>query len=109
MDKDEKERRRVLRQELKANECAEFEAPLPAPKADIRDLFDHLDTGDPCNNTLRGALEFIRARGLPEGEVVAWLERHGGHCDCEVIANVEDAWNQMVDEEWVRPYIDEEE
>ncbi len=27
---------------------------------------------------------------------VAWLAEYGGGCDCEVIANVEDRWGEVV-------------
>ena len=87
-------------QELKSRERAEFQASIPAPKAEILDLFEHLENGEPCDNTLRQTLEFIQARSLQEPEMIAWLEQHGGFCDCEVILNVEDTWNQMVEEEW---------
>jgi hypothetical protein len=109
MDKSERQRRRALRQELKTKARTEFEASIPAPKADILDLFYYLENGEPCDNTLRQTVEFIRERGLPEAEMVAWLEQHSGFCDCEVLFNVEDDWNQMVEEEWRRRNSDQEE
>lgn len=41
-----------------------------------------------CDNTLRHTREFLKSRSLPEGRAVAWLEAHGGFCDCEVLLNV---------------------
>ena len=100
MNKVEKQRRRAILRGLKGKERAQFIASLPASRADIRDLFDYLDsTDEPCGHSLNQTLEFLRDRGLPEEKIVAWLEEHGGYCDCEVISNVEDAWNQMVEEE----------
>ncbi|MCM3869800.1 MAG: DUF2695 domain-containing protein [Pyrinomonadaceae bacterium] len=99
----EKLRRRAILRDLKGRERAQFIASIPASKAEIRDLFDYLDRADePCDHSLNHSIGFIRHRGLPEEKVVAWLEEHGGYCDCEVIFNVEDVWNQMVEEVWRR-------
>ena len=101
MDKEKKERRRATLHDLREKERAQFIASLPAPKTDIRDLFEYLDSADgPCDHSLKQTLGFLRGRGLLEQEVVPWLQEHGGYCDCEVIFNVEDAWNQMVEEQW---------
>ena len=103
MNKAEKDRRRAIRRDLKGRERAQFITSIPASKADIRDLLDYLDSSDePCDHSLSHTLGFIRERGLPEQKVVAWLEEYGGYCDCEVIFNVEDAWDQMIEEEWQR-------
>jgi hypothetical protein len=108
MNKEEQKRRDTATHDLKAREIAEFEATLPASKADIKDLFAYLDTDQPCDHTLQGALKFIRTRGLPEEMMVVWLQKNGGFCDCEFIFNVEDIWNQMAEEEWQRFITDEE-
>jgi hypothetical protein len=103
MNKVEKLRRRDILRDLKGKERAQFIASIPASKADIRDLFDYLDSADePCDHSLNHTIGFIRDKGLPEEKIVAWLEEHGGYCDCEVIFNVEDVWNQMVEEVWQR-------
>jgi len=95
MNKGEKQRRRTILRDLKENERAQFIASLPAPEADLRDLLNYLDSADePCDHSLKRTLGFIRDRGLPEEKIVHWLKEHGGYCDCEVISNVEDAWNQ---------------
>ena len=43
---------------------------LPLPDADMERLFDMLDLD----------------------QIHAWLDQHGGFCDCEVLANSEEAW-----------------
>jgi hypothetical protein len=103
MHKDERRRRRTILHELKAKERSQFIASVPVPASAVRELFDYLDRGDePCDNTLSQTLGFLKERGLVEERVVPWLEEHGGYCDCEVLANVEDVWNQMVEKEWQR-------
>ena len=34
--------------------------------------------------------------GLPTEHVVAWLHENGGSCDCEALANAEEAWQEAV-------------
>lgn len=38
----------------------------------------------------------MQQRAIDEGRVVPWLEQNGGHCDCEVIANVEEAVSNAI-------------
>jgi hypothetical protein len=38
-----------------------------------------------------------RAAWRTRREVIAWLEDEGGHCDCAVIANVEERWREIFD------------
>jgi hypothetical protein len=73
---EESDRQLALSQDLKAKERAEFAASLPASKADIRDLFHHLDTDASCGDTLRGGLSSSDCAACRRG-VVAWLQKHG--------------------------------
>ena len=38
----------------------------------------------------------MQQRAIDEGQVIPWLEKNRGHCDCEVIANVEEAVSDAV-------------
>jgi hypothetical protein len=98
----------MINHEYGQAEREKFEALLPASKGDIRDLFYYLDTDRKCTNTFVETLEFLEMRRLPREPFLTWLHAHGACCDCEVIFNVEDTWNQMVDEEWQRPASAEE-
>jgi hypothetical protein len=96
MKADEKKRRRAILQNLKNNERAQFLSSLPASESDIKALFDYLNENpNDCDNTLRQTINFIKERNLPEKEIISWLNELGGYCDCEVLANVEDNWEQM--------------
>lgn len=94
----EKERRKALVQPIVAQRQREAEAAMPLSKTALEALFDWLDetADDGCDGTLRRTREFLRERGLPEGAIIDWLMYHGGGCDCEVLANVEDAWGSHV-------------
>ena len=81
-----------------AKQQREAEAALPLSKSDLKALFDWLDetADDGCDGTLRRTQEFLHERNLPEAAVTDWLLRYGGGCDCEVLANVEEAWGRQV-------------
>jgi Protein of unknown function (DUF2695) len=94
--KEEKARRKTLVRALQEKEAANAEAQMPLSKSDLADLFDWVDEklADGCDRTLKHTLEFIRTKRLAEQAIVPWLAQYGGHCDCEVIANVEDSWRK---------------
>lgn len=76
---------------------AEAEARMPISKADLRALFDYLDDALPthgCDRSLRLTTSFLQSRALNPASVLPWLGEYGGFCDCEVLANVEDAWQE---------------
>lgn len=90
----ERARRRALTRELARREREAAIAAMPLPMADLQALFDHLDEAlaDGCDHTTRLTRAFLRERSLAEAAVLPWLGSYGGYCDCEVLANVEDAW-----------------
>jgi hypothetical protein len=97
MEIDEKKRRREMLHNLKAEERTRFLTSLPVSESEIKALFDYLDENlDECDDSLLKTTEFIKERDLPEREMIAWLNENSGFCDCEVLANVEDNWNQML-------------
>src|SRR5687767_6276658 len=94
-DAPDKDQRKAMLRAVKDRERAAAEAALPLPKADLAALFDHLDAelGDvACDDTLRLSAAFLAARVLDVPRITAWLRENGGHCDCEVLANVEEHW-----------------
>ncbi|HEX8246876.1 MAG TPA: DUF2695 domain-containing protein [Pyrinomonadaceae bacterium] len=97
MREDEKNHRRAILQNFKDNERTQYLSSLPDSESEIKALFDYLNENpDDCDDTLRQTTKFIKERNLPEKEMIAWLNENGGFCDCEVLANVEDNWNQMI-------------
>ncbi|KAF1699784.1 DUF2695 domain-containing protein [Pseudoxanthomonas suwonensis] len=59
-------------------------------------MFDHLEDAlaDGCDHSLRFTRQFLASRGIEPDRVLPWLEEHGGYCDCEVLANVEEHWER---------------
>jgi hypothetical protein len=99
VSKVEKDRRKTIRDGLKRREQMDAETKLPLPKPEMKQLFDWVDAklqDEGCDHTLRHSVSFLRERGLPEDEVIAWVEDEGGYCDCEVIANAEERWREII-------------
>lgn len=94
MDKSEQKR---IKREIREKEKQAFIDSLPMSKELFDELFDRLDEkleNQGCDNTLTITLEFLESKDLHASTVVEWMKEHGGHCDCEVLANVEDPFNR---------------
>jgi hypothetical protein len=90
--KEKNSRKEILRGIRDANKRSTQDT-FPVPHSVLNQLFDQLEeqlatTG--CDHTLRLTREFISRQSLPEIEVISWLEKNGGYCDCEVLSNVEE-------------------
>ena len=66
-----------------------LESELPMTIAQVRELFALLGTRSRCDHTFSATMTFLRKHNLDEESVLTWLREHGGHCDCEVIYNVQ--------------------
>jgi hypothetical protein len=90
-NKSEKEKRKELKQAYKANEQQQILASLPISVEALNELFVWLDAQFEeydCDDTFRLTQIFIEKNNLPKIALLEWLEKHGGYCDCEVLANV---------------------
>lgn len=99
-NKDEKERRRSILKRLQEQNRQLAAEDRPISLLDLGDLFDFLDehlTTCGCNHTLDATRRFLGNRNLDHEKIVPWLATSGGYCDCEVLANVEDAWNEEIE------------
>ena len=105
--KEEKERRKQTRKALAKRETEEAFARKPVPDEDLRALFDYL--GETlfeeregairvkCDHTLSRSRAFLEQRGLSNiDEICKWFEEYGGYCDCEVVYNVADYWDDKI-------------
>ncbi len=93
MNKDEK--RRALA-EYKRRQKEAFLSSLPMPAELFRELFDYLDEqlGEQgCQDDLRLTEAFLKDHGCDAEAVLEWLEDHGGGCDCEILANIEEQFD----------------
>lgn len=72
-------------------------AACPGSDELLEAMFDAVDdeleaTG--CDDTLRHTLRWLLERGQPADVFVAWLKQYGGYCDCEVVANAREHWEE---------------
>ena len=92
-NKSEKERRKQIMDDLKRRADREFESGLPMDRETFQKLFDYLDTeltDKNCDNTNSLTKTFLLQSNIQNvDEVLEWLAEHGGYCDCEILANVE--------------------
>ena len=89
---DEKARRKQILDRLAKKQQEEFDQSLPLSREKFQKLFDFLDAElDDCDDTLKLTKQFLSMESVSNlDEVIHWLEEHGGYCDCEVLANVEE-------------------
>lgn len=80
--------------ELQQKAALEFENSLPMSRDKFKLLFDYLDeklNEQGCDDTNALTMSFLLQFSNETAEkVLAWLADHGGKCDCEILANVEE-------------------
>jgi hypothetical protein len=84
--------KKALRHALRDEERAQSRAAFPIAPDALGALFDALDealSDQSCDHTRRFTKAWLESRGHPIELTFAWLDEHGGFCDCEVLANVE--------------------
>jgi F0F1-type ATP synthase membrane subunit b/b' len=93
-DKSEKERRKQIMDDLKKKADQEFENSLPMSRDNFKKLFDQFDTqlnDKVCDNTNTLTKTILQLSNIEKvEEVLEWLADHGGYCDCEILAKVEE-------------------
>jgi hypothetical protein len=92
-DQSEKAKRKALRLAMRERQRDAVRASLPAPASLLRGLFSFLDTQlseTECDHTLRFTRVFLATKDADDARVIAWLQQHGGYCDCEALNNAEE-------------------
>jgi len=96
-DKNEIERRKQIARELKLRSKQEFNKNLPTSFENFKALFDYLDeqlSEKDCDHSFKLSINFLQSLNLNNVQVITeWLKDKGGYCDCEVLANVEEKFN----------------
>jgi redox-regulated HSP33 family molecular chaperone len=93
-NKQEKEIRKKLMEEITRKNQIEFEKNLPMDKEIFKELFNYLDeelSKNNCDGTNKIAKNYLEAIGKNDiDNILEWLAKNGGYCDCEILANVEE-------------------
>ncbi|SFN32852.1 Protein of unknown function [Paenimyroides ummariense] len=96
--KEEIEKRKLLKKQLRENARKEFEENLPISRHYFKTIFDYLNDyleQNECDHTLNTTLEILRNQNITNvQETISWLNKNGGYCDCEVLYNVEELFDE---------------
>jgi Protein of unknown function (DUF2695) len=93
---EENQRRKAIKDSLKAAEAGGVRESLPITAQQMRSLFDFVDeqlSDSECDHSLRHTLAFLESQGIAPDPVVAWLRDAHGYCDCEVLFNAEEKFD----------------
>lgn len=89
--------KRKLKQAWKAEEKRKAKAQFPLPDAQLRELFEFVDEWldtNGCNHELTGTETWLKEHKLRPEPVMSWLAENGSYCDCEVMANAAEHWEE---------------
>ena len=93
MDTGDRERKRAW----KAQQRQLAQAAFPISSELLQAMFETVEAQvdeNGCDHTLRFTNQWIADEQQPMDKIAPWLAQHGGFCDCEVIANAFDHWEQ---------------
>ncbi len=96
---EEKQRRKQMVQQLQANATEQLLASLPLSLMQLKGLFNFLDSElseTACDDTLQLTEQFATESQVNFESLKKWLGEHGGYCDCEVLANVEERFEGLL-------------
>jgi hypothetical protein len=66
-------------------------ASLPFEESNFEDMFQYIESElmkQPCQMDYKATIAFLTSKGLNTTENLSFLNKHNGHCDCEVLMNV---------------------
>jgi hypothetical protein len=87
-------------EQMNGEEIEAFLEALPAPKEQIEDMFDFIEfklEREPCNHSLRFAMQYMMENRLNFPKMTAWLNENGGYCDCKVMEEIVSKWRRKFD------------
>ncbi|QQO07616.1 DUF2695 domain-containing protein [Breznakiella homolactica] len=90
---EEKLRRKKILEDIKTESRKQFHDSLPMAEAEFKGLFDYLDetlSERECGHTNTLTREYLEKGGADTERVLTWLAEQGGYCDCEILGNAEE-------------------
>ena len=91
------DKKRELKKRWKKAEKDVARSAFPLPDDKLEAMFDAVEMAieeSGCDHSLRATTVWLSANGVDVAAVVAWLKNNGGFCDCEVIANAREHWEE---------------
>ncbi len=91
MAKSNRDERKAQVRLWQESQQAELAASMPLSPPQWRALLDWLDANlRSCDHSLRLTETFLQSERLEASRLLPWLAEHGGSCDCEVLANLDE-------------------
>ena len=94
----DKARKKELLKAYADEQRQSFKDNLPMDEELFWNLFDYVDekleTNDGCDHSLTFTREFLEKQSVDVESVLAWIINEGGGCDCEVLYNVEERFEE---------------
>ena len=94
----DKARKKELLKAYADEQRQSFKDNLPMDEELFWNLFDYVDekleTNDGCDYSLTFTREFLEKQSVDVESVLAWIINEGGGCDCEVLYNVEERFEE---------------
>lgn len=81
----------------KEQERHRAQAAFPLTNELLESLFASVEAQidkEGCDHTHRFTDKWVSEHKQPRIPIFEWIEEHGGFCDCEVVANTRDHWEQ---------------
>ena len=95
----DKARKKELLKGYKAKEKQNFQDSLPMDEEVFWELFDYLDERleeqDGCDHSLSLTRAFLETKDVEVEGILEWIVDNGGGCDCEVLYNVEERFEEF--------------
>ena len=95
----DKARKKELLKNFKAKEKQSFQDSLPMDEEVFWELFDYLDERleeqDGCDHSLSLTRAFLETKDVDVESILDWIVDNGGGCDCEVLYNVEERFEEF--------------
>jgi Protein of unknown function (DUF2695) len=93
------QQRKEQMKKWKEEQHADLAASMPMSPMQLHELLTYLDADlKVCDHTTKLTRIFLTEKQLDQEAGLQWLRDHGGFCDCEVLANLDD-----LDRELQRP------
>ncbi len=86
--------KKVLLRQYRQAQAEQFRESLPMGVELFVALFAKLEQMEDCAGDLRQTVAFLEEHRILGEPILDWLMEHGGGCDCEVLNNVQEAFEE---------------
>ncbi len=91
------EEKRRLKKAWAAEQKRNARLAFPLPDSQLESLFEFVDNAveeNGCDHTCTATRAWLKDAKVDPDPVLSWLAEHGGYCDCEVVANAGEHWEE---------------